>query len=251
MSHFKKELEDKAIKHTAEMQEEFAEEITYSIEHSTVYRNNVDVQPDSPTEKFEFWPITTSAAAMELVCQYGVNVCALNYASYKWPGGGFIKGSSAQEEALCHDSTLYNVIGNKKFENEYASNRTDLHKSLYTNFAIYSTDIVFIDGDDWYKADVLTCPSPNYKAAQEHQVSYFDNLKCLRERAEFMIRVAKANNVKHIVLGAWGCGVFGQNRRDLAVIFKDLLSQYKFETVVFAIPGTGGLTEFKNVFNVK
>lgn len=35
-------------------------------------------------------------------------VAALNFASYKHPGGMFLKGSKAQEECLCHESFLFN-----------------------------------------------------------------------------------------------------------------------------------------------
>ncbi|WQJ53250.1 MAG: hypothetical protein [Wendovervirus sonii] len=248
MGHYRKDLEDAAIKHVFEMNEEFSDEIKYSIENSKIFRYTPAIQEDGPTEYFNFQPTTTTVAIMDMVCKYGKNIAALNYASYKWAGGGFIKGSMAQEEALCHDSTLYNVIGNIKFEHEYKLNRNDLHKSMYTNFAIFSPDVVFVDDEDWYKVNVLTCPAPNYKAGKENGVSYKDNLKCLKERAEFMIKVAKANNTEVLILGAWGCGVFGQNEHDLAIIFKDILNRYKFKEVLFAIPDNAKLNEFKKVF---
>ncbi len=34
----------------------------------------------------------------------------LNFANYHHPGGGFIRGAKAQEECICHESTLYPVI---------------------------------------------------------------------------------------------------------------------------------------------
>lgn len=65
----------------------------------------------------------------------------LNFASYKNPGGKFMEGSSAQEECLCHASTLYNVL--KQFPVYYQWNRVHNNRALYTNRALYSEDVIF------------------------------------------------------------------------------------------------------------
>ena len=46
----------------------------------------------------------------ELFDEEKESICALNFASYKNPGGKFMDGSSAQEECLCHESILYEVL---------------------------------------------------------------------------------------------------------------------------------------------
>lgn len=92
----------------------------------------------------------------------------LNYASYKHPGGYFLGGSPAQEEALCHESNLYPIL--LSFDNTYyAWNKKNLNRALYLDRALYSPDVVFEKGGKQKKADVITCAAPNYRTAHRFQ----------------------------------------------------------------------------------
>ena len=76
----------------------------------------------------------------------------------------------------------------------------------------------------------------------------------LEKRINFVLQIAAVNQVKILILGAFGCGVFGQNATEVATIFKGLLeTTYKgyFYNVIFAIPAEEkyfNLDKFREVF---
>lgn len=98
------------------------------------------------------------------------------------------------------------------------------------------------------KADVLTCAAPNYSAASKHgSVSADENLTALLERIRFVLDVAEDNHVDTLILGAFGCGVFGQDAAVVACGFKRWLEQrdYRFKDVCFAVPDTENYKKFR------
>ena len=73
------------------------------------------------------------------------------------------------------------------------------------------------------------------------KVSNSENQAVLRDRCEFILSIAEDQGVKTLILGAFGCGVFGQDPEMVATHFCELLSgkyQGCFDYVVFAIPIT-------------
>lgn len=62
-----------------------------------------------------------------------------------------------------------------------------------------------------------------------------DNLKVLKDRIEFLLNIVSEFNTDTLILGAWGCGVFGQNPAEVAKLFKETLNTHKFKKVIFAI----------------
>lgn len=176
----------------------------------------------------------------------------LNFASYKNPGGMFLNGSRAQEECLCHESTLFNVLRQKK--DYYRWNNLHKNRLLYMDRSLYSKDIVFIRNGTAVLCDVITCAAPNINAAKHIGATELENLLALKSRLSFILSVASYNRVDTLILGAFGCGVFGQNAHSVASAFKALLDgdfNGVFRKIVFAIPKRGtdsNYSDFVSVF---
>lgn len=167
-------------------------------------------------------------------------VTILNFASFTSPGGKFIEGSNAQEECLCHASNLYNIL--KNFENEYYKdnrNAIAINRQLYVDRALYTPDVLFhdIDRKIFTTANVITCAAPFWEKAKEQGVTKIENDLVLSQRMNFIKEIAESNNTDILILGAWGCGVFGQNPKTVASFFNFIFSRpSSIRTVVFAVP---------------
>ena len=236
----KNEIKDLAINHTSEMKRIYKSEIKTSSDNTHIYDDssflikNYNNGQNVPTEVLVVLEDSVSAAVNEN--EHIGKTAILNFSSYKEPGGLFLAGSKAQEECLCHASFLYNVL--RKFDDTfYKENRKDLNKALYRNKALYSPDIIFFDKDNKeHRCDVITCASPNKRAAQQYcKVSDEKNCETLSERIDFVYKVASIENVDTLILGSYGCGVFGQDIDEVAELFIYHLKKYNFKKVIFAV----------------
>ena len=232
-----------AKEHTQEMEYYYGEEIKDCIKESKIYNDSFKLNHLAYTKgkmNIVIKDMDSVSAVFEYSNQNDITT-VLNFASYKNPGGMFINGSKAQEECLCHESYLYNVL--KEFDNYYDWNNKHKNKALYLNRAIYSPNVRFERDEDVAFCDVITCASPNKTASQKYcYVSDEENSKVLRDRIEFILKIAQDNLVETLILGAFGCGVFGQSPIEVATIFKELLTtKYQcFNKVIFAIPDKKG-----------
>lgn len=253
----KEKRAEQAKKWTKKMTDAFPDEIKKAIQSTTTYHwTHVFDKPQKVNPNMEITVCDMDSVGMVknmafLNDQTGKKVAVLNFASYKNPGGMFIKGSKAQEECLCHASFLYNVL--KEKTEFYEWNRSNKNRALYIDRALYTPDVCFPDGLFDLRCDVITCAAPNKSAAQKYQnVTDEQNTKWLRERIKFVLNIAMEQKVDILILGAYGCGVFGQNPTEVAQIFKEYLTTtYRcFEKVIFAIPdgNNGNMREFGIVF---
>lgn len=237
-----------AEKHFNYMEREYVKPTTrYSQDFSVIY-DNKKIYCDNDIIVFD----STTEQVIFNFHNVGKSICVLNFASFTRPGGGFIKGSIAQEEALCHASNLYNVL--LAFKDEYDKNykKASFKTGLYENWAIYSPQVYFEGSNGISKlVNVITCPAPNYSVYKEKYTDDVLYKKTLKSQIKYVLDIARDQHQKILILGAFGCGVFGNDPTLVANYFKELLKEYKFEKVIFAIPNdkNGNYRAFKNVFN--
>ncbi|MEU2908233.1 TIGR02452 family protein [Streptomyces massasporeus] len=174
----------------------------------------------------------------------GGQVAVLNFASARNPGGGYLNGAQAQEEALCRASALYTcLLEARAFYDHHRAHRDP----LYTDRVIHSPAVPVFRDDrgsllaEPYTAGFLTSPAPNagvvHRTAPERAAEL---PRVLAARAERVLQTAAAHGYRRLVLGAWGCGVFRNDPAQVAKAFQALLVSggrfaQAFEHVVFAV----------------
>ena len=246
----KEKRAEEARQHTEYMSKKYKVEIENSVKLTKLYNKNAIINDNRYKEGNVKIQIVDEDSVTALFNHYDKKTCVLNFASYRHPGGNFINGSRAQEESLCLESFLYNVL--VEFQSFYAWNNKHINNSLYLNRALYSPKVVFEHNNMSHKFDVLTCASPNLSAARK-KITEDENTKELENRIKFIVDILLANNVETAILGAFGCGVFGQNPIEVATIFEKIISKYclnKKMKIVFAIPqgNNDNLISFQKVF---
>lgn len=193
----------------------------------------------TPSEKPTIYEVvndTTLAAARKLAAD-GFRPVALNFASARHPGGGFLGGARAQEESLCRASGLYACINGNAMYRHHAP----MPGGWYTNYAIYSPDVPVVKDDDGelldepYPCAFVTSPAVNVGALRGESGDVRDEME---DRVEKVLAVMAARGHDAAVLGAWGCGVFKNDPEVIADLFAGALRGKfagAFAKVVFAV----------------
>ncbi|MCU1348135.1 MAG: hypothetical protein JWO56_1165 [Acidobacteria bacterium] len=186
---------------------------------------------------------TTLSAARRLTAS-GARVIALNFASAKNPGGGFLSGSEAQEESLARSSALYACL--EPQHGFYDFNR-ELRSPLYSDHILFSPDVpVFRDDagrllDEPYLASFITAPAVNAGAVLDNQPEKTSQIRpALARRLQRVLAIAASKPCDALVLGAWGCGVFRNKPADIVEVFHRALGpkgafHQRFPLVVYAV----------------
>lgn len=188
----------------------------------------------------------------------------LNMASMLAPGGGFLNGASSQEESLCMRTTLLPSLLDSFY-------RLPEVGGVYTPDVLVFRDAVAEDlekRDRWFvdcvSAGMLRFPSisvdentgrGSYSSSKDREV--------VIEKMRAVMRIFQSKSVKKVVLGAWGCGAYGNPVGEIAAAWRKVLLGGRqaqrskkgrkeiwtgIENVVFAIKDAGLADAFGQAF---
>jgi uncharacterized protein (TIGR02452 family) len=213
---------------------------------SAAVAGTVTYPPDKPTKdsgkgphstRIEVVNETTLSAGKRLI-DAGCSAVVLNFASAKRPGGGFLSGARAQEEYLARSSCLYQCIRSNPM---YSFHRAS-YDPLYSNYAIYSPGVPVIRDDNGslleqpYTISMITSPAANANRVEPQRRA--EIVPAMWRRILKVLSLGIEHGHDCIVLGAWGCGAFGNDGREIARLFHKALSENfrgAYRRVIFAI----------------
>lgn len=113
---------------------------------------------------------------------------------------------------------------------------------------IYSPQCVVFRHDDGqlldtpYTVDFITSAAPNRGSMARNEPKSLGNINAvLAQRIAHFLEVAAEQGCDALVLGAWGCGVFGNDPEYIAALFAAYLGDngryaHAFQHISFSIP---------------
>ena len=212
-------------------------------------------------------------AARELVEAGEAEVCVLNMASRRNPGGNALGGAGAQEEHLFRSSDYFRSL--YRFVDYGASYGVPRAPESYPidrdHGGVFSRGVTVFRGPEgegypllakpWRCnfvavpaiSDPATAPGPDGAPRLTPAME-----AATRRKIRAIFRIARENGQRALVLSAFGCGAFHNPPRHVAELFRDELAAPEFRgafgRVVFSIiddhnaRGAGNVKPFRDVF---
>lgn len=168
-------------------------------------------------------------------------IIALNFANANVAGGGYRFGGDAQEESLCRCSMLYAAIAPHRAYYRYHHRHPT---PLYSDRMLISPDVPVIRTMDGkllanpVLCTFLTCAAVNRRIAKLMLIPNKPINNAMERRICGILAAMAARKPAAVVLGAFGCGAFGNRWKTVYPMLEAAVNRYlPDETAVyFAAP---------------
>lgn len=235
----REERRREAARHSGLMKAAFGAETAQTVEAAVIYEEGEGRElplPEPTAEATETCVVTSFAP--EALYREGRGKCAVvDPANFTRPGGAYEDGAFGPEQILCSESNLYEVL--QGVAGEYHRKNKDYRRgSLFTDRALWLPEVVFSRGGDVRRAGVIAVAEPVRAFALENHRPEAEVGRALRDRIETMLRIAAANEVETLVVGAFGCGRNGYESDEVIGLFQEWFAAHPgvLPRVVFAVP---------------
>ena len=199
--------------------------------------DTVGMKVNTPKDKYELNIEVVDSDTLEMAIEYvnsGLNPLVINMASDFVPGGGVRSGRVAQEEELFKRTTA-------------VWTHTPTYYPLKVNEVVYSPEVKviretakngykFIKEKDQVKISMIACAALR-KPKLVHSRYTYNDYQIMEAKIDSIFKVALDKGHDSLVLGALGCGAFGNPPEEVAMIFSKMIGKYGdyFKKIGFAI----------------
>ena len=150
-------------------------------------------------------------------------ILVLNLASGTQPGGRTRNGANAQEEDLCRRTSLLLSLESEAVRKYYDYNNA--RKTRMGSDAVMLSPNVEVIKDsssgllsDPFRISVISCAAPMVRLGLEG-MSKQEYEMMVYQRIQGMLLVAASHGYRHLILGAFGCGVYGNDAATISDLF--------------------------------
>ena len=229
-----------AKKHIGLMKNVYGTEIASCVKSARIFEDGDGRELDIPEARFEETETcVTGDFAAKVVYRNSGKCVVIDAGSFTRPGGTYETGGGGPESMLCAESALFPILAELK-KKYYDKNRGWESSQLFSDRALYLTDVPFSRNGERRDADIVVIAAPNRTRALEGGRSTELCDQYLGFRIEAMLRVAAQGGADVLVCPAFGCGRDGN---DVSVVIGHIKSWLEahpgvFEKVVFSVPRT-------------
>ncbi|MCD7733083.1 MAG: TIGR02452 family protein [Oscillospiraceae bacterium] len=163
---------------------------------------------------------------------FSPKVLVLNLASATEPGGRTRKGASAQEEDLCRRSSLLLSLESENAKKYYDYNNA--HKThMGSDGIVMSENVEVIKNHssetlaEPFPISVMSCSAPMIRMGLEGMTQE-EYESMLETRIRGMLTVAATEKYRHLILGAFGCGIYGNDASLVSRLFYEAIMGFSY-----------------------
>jgi uncharacterized protein (TIGR02452 family) len=196
----------------------------------------------------------TTVDVAQIRSAQGYTVAILNFASALTPGGGWLRGAIAQEESLARSSSLVYSLQDV----QWYKDKSHFGNPFYDDTVIVTPNLPFFRTHDgklldtpWY-GSVITSAAVYAHGVRRSMPNRISEIEThMRSRVQSVYRAATTLNANVLILGAWGCGEFGNSPEFIARIMKEELNTVDmryFEAIDMVVADTHPLKQNYEAF---
>ena len=201
--------------------------------------------------KVEVLPGDWGEVTRSLTAKYGECFAVLNMANPWVPGGAYVEGAVAQEENMFRRTDCHFQVGDEEYDS-----KVDQYRPEATRLLLAQDGRVYLDsqrprvcirgpedrashdlGYPWLGDDQVFPFLEMRASAQDLRGGQAFNEDEARRRVSAQFDTLRDHGVRHVVLGAWGCGAFRNPADQIAEIYRGEIEKRTrhFSVIAFAI----------------